>query len=252
MQLLVSVRSADEARAAIAGGADIVDAKEPEAGALGAVSPDTLAGIREVVPDDVPLSAALGDLATAEDIAAAVTGVRTRLRFVKLGFRGVGDGSTVERLLGTAVRLAAGLPGQPGVVAVAYADWVRAGALEPGVFPAIVRRAGAQGLLLDTAIKKEGTLPDFLPAEALRAIGRTLKQDHLWFAVAGSLTGSDVPFALATGADIIGVRGAVSFGGRNGTVAEELVSAFASRVRRSAGLTCLPSPERHSAAPSLR
>ena len=41
MQLLVSVRDAAEAAEAIAAGADIVDAKEPGAGALGAVSLDT-------------------------------------------------------------------------------------------------------------------------------------------------------------------------------------------------------------------
>ena len=34
--LLVSVRSADEAIAALAGGADVIDVKEPNRGALGA------------------------------------------------------------------------------------------------------------------------------------------------------------------------------------------------------------------------
>ena len=38
MRLLVSVRSADEAELAARDGADIVDAKEPEAGLLGLVS----------------------------------------------------------------------------------------------------------------------------------------------------------------------------------------------------------------------
>ena len=35
MRLLVSVRSAEEVSAALAGGADIIDAKEPERGSLG-------------------------------------------------------------------------------------------------------------------------------------------------------------------------------------------------------------------------
>ena len=39
MRLLVSVRSAAEARAALSGGADIIDAKEPSLGSLGAVGP---------------------------------------------------------------------------------------------------------------------------------------------------------------------------------------------------------------------
>jgi (5-formylfuran-3-yl)methyl phosphate synthase len=252
VQLLVSVRSADEARAALAGGADIVDAKEPAAGALGAVSPEVLAEIRTVVPDDVPLSAALGDVASVEDTAAAFAGVRARLRFVKLGFRGVGDGPGVERLLGTAVKLAAGLPGRPGVIAVAYADWSRVGSLAPGGFPAIVGRAGAQGLLIDTANKGEGTLRDFFPVEALRALGGSLSQDNLRFALAGSLTGSDVHLVLAAGADIMGVRGAVTISGRNGTVTEELVSALAALVKPGAGLAIPPFPEPRPAVRSLR
>src|SRR4051812_47948913 len=42
MELLVSVRSAKEVEAALAGGADIIDAKEPSRGSLGAVSPKVL------------------------------------------------------------------------------------------------------------------------------------------------------------------------------------------------------------------
>ena len=39
-RLLVSVRSADEAEAAIAGGADVIDVKEPSHGPLGMSEPD--------------------------------------------------------------------------------------------------------------------------------------------------------------------------------------------------------------------
>ena len=46
MQLLVSVRSAEEAAAALAGGADLIDAKDPAAGPLGPVS---LERFREIV-----------------------------------------------------------------------------------------------------------------------------------------------------------------------------------------------------------
>ena len=252
MQLLVSVRSAEEARVALAGGAGIVDAKDPESGALGAVSPEILAGIREAVPPDVPLSAALGDVTSQEDVATAFARVPVSLSFAKLGFQGVNRAHVVERLLGTAVRLAAGLSGEPGVIAVAYADWSRTGSLQPGAFPEIVRRAGAHGLLIDTAIKGQGRLPDFLGAEELWAIGCALRRDDLCFAVAGSLSTSDVPFALAAGADIFGLRGAVSKGGRNGRLDEGLVSAFASLVRRGAERSSLSSPALPPAAQSRR
>ncbi|MFL5577756.1 MAG: (5-formylfuran-3-yl)methyl phosphate synthase, partial [Gemmatimonadaceae bacterium] len=68
MHLLVSVSSAAEAAAALAGGADLVDAKDPSAGALGAVSDGALRGIVAAVSGARPVSAALGD---ARDEAGA-------------------------------------------------------------------------------------------------------------------------------------------------------------------------------------
>jgi (5-formylfuran-3-yl)methyl phosphate synthase len=68
MRLLVSVRSASEVGAALAGGADIIDAKEPRHGSLGAVSRRTLASITAVVPPECPLSIALGDLTTQPEV----------------------------------------------------------------------------------------------------------------------------------------------------------------------------------------
>ena len=56
MRLLVSVASATEASAALAGGADVIDAKNPLAGALGAVSVGVLReihrGRRRFAPGD--------------------------------------------------------------------------------------------------------------------------------------------------------------------------------------------------------
>ena len=62
MQLLVSVRSAAEVGPALSGGADIIDAKEPDRGSLGAVSPATLAEILARVPPECPLQRRAGRL----------------------------------------------------------------------------------------------------------------------------------------------------------------------------------------------
>jgi uncharacterized protein (UPF0264 family) len=54
-RLLVSVRSAAEARLAVAAGVDLIDIKEPRAGSLGAVSRETLHAIlRELLPETLP------------------------------------------------------------------------------------------------------------------------------------------------------------------------------------------------------
>ena len=64
MHLLVSVANAGEAAAALAGGADIIDAKDPAAGAMGAVPGHVFREIRGVVgiarpmPLDAPVTSA--------------------------------------------------------------------------------------------------------------------------------------------------------------------------------------------------
>lgn len=240
MQLLVSVRSASEARAALRGGAQIVDAKEPRAGALGPVAAHTLAEIRQAVPQAVPLSAALGDVAADGDVEACLAAVEVPLRFVKLGFLGVRESARVERWLSLAVKLAARLPESPRVMAVGYADWQRANSLDPALFPRIIRRAGAHGLLIDTALKDNGGLFDSLSTAELITIGGLLRRQESLYALAGSLGAEDVGPALDTGADILGVRGAVTDGGRNGEVEAGKVARIA-RLVLSSGPTCHPS-----------
>jgi uncharacterized protein (UPF0264 family) len=61
-QLLVSVRDVAEAEAALAGGADIIDIKEPRRGALGMADAAMIAEIVACVDRRVPVSAALGEL----------------------------------------------------------------------------------------------------------------------------------------------------------------------------------------------
>ena len=61
MRLLVSVVSATEARRALAGGADIIDVKDPAEGALGAPSPRVLSEVVAAVGAAAPVSVALGD-----------------------------------------------------------------------------------------------------------------------------------------------------------------------------------------------
>src|SRR5437660_1345426 len=61
-QLLVSVRSVAEAEAALAGGAALIDVKEPARGALGRADDDVIAAVVRFVAGRCPVSAALGEL----------------------------------------------------------------------------------------------------------------------------------------------------------------------------------------------
>ena len=124
MRLLVSVANAAEASAALAGGADLIDAKDPAAGALGAVSPQVFRDIHASVAGERPVTAALGDAAGEKQIERAATAFAgAGARLVKIGFAGIVSADRVGALTAAAVRGAgagAGGRGPCGVVAVAY------------------------------------------------------------------------------------------------------------------------------------
>jgi uncharacterized protein (UPF0264 family) len=231
VRLLISVRDASEAGRAVAGGAEIVDAKDPHRGSIAPVSPAALRAIRAAVPARLRVSAALGDVANHDEIARAFADLPVGLSFVKLGFRGIRDGKRVRELLASAVALASRVEAPPAVIAVAYADHSRAGALPPSAFPYLLAESGADGLLVDTCFKGGGNLFDLLAPADLAAVGLALEADELSFALGGGLRTDQVRAAAETGATIFGVRGAACRGGRDGEIAEELVRSLADAVR---------------------
>jgi uncharacterized protein (UPF0264 family) len=222
MRLLVSVRSASEAKAATENGADIVDAKEPAAGPLGPVTPDVLAGILLALPGDMPLGIALGDVRTAAELRVVLDRLALPTRagavFLKLGFAGVPESGEVSALLRLAGRRARELGPTVSVVAAAYADHHRARSPAPDDVLAAAITAGAAGALIDTRVKDGRDLLHHLPAHDLRAWVARARGDGLLAAVAGSLGPEAIPAVLAAEPDIIGVRGAACRGGRAGTL----------------------------------
>ena len=78
-KLLVSVRSANEAEAALDGGADLIDVKEPHHGALGRTSVKVLREIAVAVAGRTPLSAALGELGEPMDASVSTRSAPTTL-----------------------------------------------------------------------------------------------------------------------------------------------------------------------------
>jgi (5-formylfuran-3-yl)methyl phosphate synthase len=225
VQLLVSVSNPTEARRAVDGGADVIDAKDPLNGALGAVSLDTLRQIHSVVAGRRVVTAALGDASDERAIERlAFEYARVGIGFVKIGFAGITDRSCVDRLLTLAVR-GARAAGQAdcGVVAVAYADTDSDTSVERIALVDIAARTGATGVLLDTADKNGPSLPHVVSAASLEAWVGMAHDAGLTVALAGRLTADDLSFIRDTGADIVGVRGAVCEGARSSHVVEQKV-----------------------------
>jgi uncharacterized protein (UPF0264 family) len=235
MQLLVSVANPFEARAAVVGGADLIDAKDPLTGALGTVTLSTLRDIHAVVGGRRVVSAALGDAATEHAIEhdAAQYG-SIGVGFVKIGFAGITDIPHAERCLAAAVRgVQASAPHPCGVVAVAYADTGGLTSVEPSALVHAAARAGATGVLLDTAHKHGPGLARLVSPETLSSWVALAHGAGLTAAVAGKVTADDLPWLFETGADIVGVRGAACENGRSSRVIERKVRTLA-----QATLTC--------------
>jgi (5-formylfuran-3-yl)methyl phosphate synthase len=230
MRLLVSARNATEASAALAGGADIVDAKEPSGGALGAVTIGVLREMLSRVDAACPVSAAIGD---ATDAAALERSVRARaaegVAFVKIGFAGIADAERVADLIASAVSEASAHA--CAVVAVGYADAERVGGIGCDALFDAATRGGAAGVLIDTADKDGPGLLQLSPPAALARYVSAAHDRGLSIGVAGKLSSADLVVIREVGADIAGVRGAACRSGRTSAISEARVRVLAQIAR---------------------
>ncbi|MGZ8410143.1 MAG: (5-formylfuran-3-yl)methyl phosphate synthase, partial [Hyphomicrobium sp.] len=152
-RFLASVMSAPEALTALAAGAEIIDGKNPAAGALGALPHATVRAIVEAVGHVVPVSATIGDLPAIPDVLsdAATAMAATGIDLVKIGFFDGGDAKASIAALG---RLDLG---QARLVGLLLAD------RNPDLnLVAAMADAGFAGVMLDTATKDGRALPDVM------------------------------------------------------------------------------------------
>jgi uncharacterized protein (UPF0264 family) len=240
VRLLVSVVSAAEARLALAGGADIIDVKDPREGALGAPAPSVLSGVVSAVGSAAPVSVALGDMPDLPHTAAlAARGAAlTGADYVKVGLRGVDN---LDRAIAVMSAVQDAVGPQTAVIAAAYAD---AGALDPpalspALLPELVRRTGISGALVDTCVKDGRGLYGWLSESELADLIAHTRAAGASFAVAGQLTLDEL---CRVEADVVGVRSAVCRDGdRTGELDPELVAAAIAELRAN-GVQAATSP----------
>src|SRR5660397_136350 len=144
MQLLVSVVHHEEVGPAVAGGADIIDVKNPREGSLGANFPHVIRHVLQLTPPGVPVSAAIGDAPNLPGMAAlAATGAAScGVRYVKIGLMGSREPSESILLLASVCRAAREQDPTVRIMATAYADADKVGALSPQHLPSVATRAG--------------------------------------------------------------------------------------------------------------
>lgn len=231
--LLASVATLAEMDAAIAGGADIVDLKDPAKGALGAW-PDAalvaaVARWRALPPGAPLLSATIGDhVPEPQPLKAAAARVAaTGVPLVKIGF--ALTPATGPDALAACLSALAPLARAHRLIGVLFAD------LAPDL--AVARafaRAGFAGVMLDTADKSAGGLRAHLDDRALGAFIAAARGHGLMSGLAGSLALADAAPLAALGPDYLGFRGALCAQGRTGALDPARLAAVRAAVRLAA------------------
>ncbi len=197
-ELLVSVRSVAEAILAMDAGADLIDAKDPDHGALGALAVSEIAAIKASIGDRKTVTAVIGDHLTQGDALIAATEIAaTGVDIVKVGLFAEANPSRLATILGE--RLAQ----KTKLVAVLLADQE----IDFGIVP-LLARVGFRGVMMDTASKSAGLLAH----RSLADLGDFIRlgQAHgLMTGLAGSLNLSHMGALKRLNPSLIGVRGGV-------------------------------------------
>jgi uncharacterized protein (UPF0264 family) len=240
--LLVSVRSAAEALTALAGGADVIDVKEPNQGSLGAADDETISAIVRAIGGRAPVSAALGELVDLIDSPNhdATRTLVDGLALFKIGLARCAKLNDWQTRWRHAIETMASTPsnGTAQAVAVVYADWRAAQSPSPQDILSVAVGHRCPALLIDTWDKSAGTLFDHWRAGDLQGFITEVRSRDISVVLAGSLTLQNVTSAAQLGPDLVAVRTAACEGGRAGTVSEtkvrELKNAIATATQNMA------------------
>ncbi len=223
--LLVSVRSEWEIDAAIAGGADIVDLKEPSDGALAPTSVQLWQSVAQRAGKHplIRFSAALGESKQARLIAS---GLPQRFAFAKVGPSGCGSQESLRQLWSDIRQL---LSPQIELVAVAYADHLASGCLPAEQVFALASECGFKRGLIDTYVKDGRSTIDLLGTAALQRLSQLAERHRLWWALAGSIRLDQAESLRRQNQiqpDCFAVRGDVCEAGRTGVLSVSRLAAW--------------------------
>lgn len=234
--LLVSVRNVLEAEAALAGGCDILDLKEPKHGPLGMVP---VAQIHKVVESvrkqskSMPISVALGELSDWLNLKG-IPKLPASVTYLKVGTAKVGkDANWPEHWKRVRKQFETAAKSKFRWVVVAYADWRAAGAPSPtAIVDAVLsetysKQGGCAGVLFDTWAKQGRSLWEWISRADLRRHTEALHQGGRLVALAGGLGCDKLDGLAGLDPDIVGIRSAACKGGkRDAIVTREAVVEF--------------------------
>ncbi|NML30468.1 (5-formylfuran-3-yl)methyl phosphate synthase [Paraburkholderia antibiotica] len=225
--LLASVRSADEAFDAARAGAELIDLKEPNDGALGGLAIGAITQIAQQLRARYPvkpISAAIGDVPAdaTDEIAARVIEVGDAgVDYVKVGVaRGPAARRCIEQL--------ATLPAT--VVPVLLCD----GGMDDELV-GHTAALGFAGMMFDTASKDGSTLFDHVDVDTLARWLRLAREHGAMVGIAGALGWTQLEQIRALAPDVAGFRTALCADGRRSRLDPQRVAQWASALHRPGG-----------------
>ena len=235
MKLLISPICIEEARAAVSAGCDIVDIKNVAEGSLGAQPPwVTQEILSELAGTGATFSVALGDLPNKPGTAglAAYAAARLGLDYIKAGLYGATNYDEALAVMTAVVRSIRMVSEDIKAVAAGYADYKRFGGVPCDELVAASAEAGADVVMVDTAIKDGQNLFDALTVDEIKDFVERGHAAGMDVALAGSIALDHVDLLREIQPDIIGVRGAVCEGSnRKKGINGELIRRLIERVR---------------------
>ncbi len=198
--MLASVNSLAEALLVLNAEVDIIDLKQPEQGALGALEVADVKKIVAEIAGRCPVSATIGDLPMQPELVfnAVKAMSETGVDYIKIGFFPGDDWQgTVNKL--------AELTGQNhALIAVLFADTQFDFAII-----SLLKVAGFKGVMLDTMNKQSGALLQVMSMAKIVGFIAQVKKLELMCGLAGSLRLEDIPVLLPNKVDYLGFRGAL-------------------------------------------
>jgi uncharacterized protein (UPF0264 family) len=210
VKLLISPKNSKEAIEAIAGGANIIDVKNPKEGPLGANFPWVIKEIKQLIPKDVELSCTLGEAPNLPgSMALAAYGAASLgVNYIKIGLSEVQTAQKAIDLLESVVRAIRMCDSKIKIVVAGYGDYFRVNSIDPDLVVHTAYAVKADVVMLDTAIKDGKNLFDFQSFCQLEEFVDAAHGCGLDVALAGSLQVRDLLVVKRLGVDFVGLRGA--------------------------------------------
>ena len=230
IKLLISPKNIEGAKVAVDSKIDYIDCKNPSEGSLGANFPWIIKCMKELIPSNSSqlLSAAIGNFpnlpgsASLAALGAAVSGADV----IKVGLKGPKNENQGIKLMRNVVKAVKGYNNEIKVVVAGYADRSRINTSPKFLeIPTIAAESGSDIAMLDTYIKDDKGIFDFLSVEELITFKEKANKLNLRVALAGNIMKQDIPKIRQIYPDIIGVRRAVceDLDRNNGMIKKSLI-----------------------------